>query len=294
MAAMSLVQELQRDAYGSEVPVSQLLRKALFVARKLQVQELVQWIDRELKGYHNERTVPEYRELHGEVRAKNTVYGTIPVRFAQQFMEDLLCKHGLFVPIGEIESMVARGKQDPQARYVTEFTADQMLFLQQHYDFDLPTPGPLMFAASMSQLERVLDAVRNTVLEWSLKLEEDGIIGEGMSFTLEEKQAASTHNYQNCIIGAVQPGSNNSATVNQNVGSDAIEIQALQQARTQLNQLPDSERQEALELLDVVEGDIIQNKWTTTTKACAKELLTFLQAVGAGVATEYLKNRLGM
>jgi hypothetical protein len=51
------------------------------------------------------------------------------------------------------------------------------------------------------QFQGILDAVRNIVLEWSLKLEGDGILGEGMSSNESEKQAASSasHNITNYI-----------------------------------------------------------------------------------------------
>jgi hypothetical protein len=42
-----------------------------------------------------------------------------------------------------------------------------------------------------SQLRGILDAVRTAVLNWSLKLETDGIVGDGMSFSLKEKTIAS-------------------------------------------------------------------------------------------------------
>jgi len=41
------------------------------------------------------------------------------------------------------------------------------------------------------QFRGVLDAVRNIVLEWTLRLERDGIIGENMTFTNEEKERLS-------------------------------------------------------------------------------------------------------
>jgi AbiTii len=38
----------------------------------------------------------------------------------------------------------------------------------------------------------ILDAVRNIILNWALKLEEEGILGEGFSFTQQEKAKAAT------------------------------------------------------------------------------------------------------
>jgi len=56
-----------------------------------------------------------------------------------------------------------------------------------------------------SQFRRILDAVRKIVLEWSLKLEADGILGDGMTFSGEEKARAKeksvTYHIKNYIHG---------------------------------------------------------------------------------------------
>ena len=57
----SLVEELQRDALDSSVSVLDLLRKALVVATKLNIDEFKEWIELELKGYSGQETVPDYR-----------------------------------------------------------------------------------------------------------------------------------------------------------------------------------------------------------------------------------------
>jgi len=43
---------------------------------------------------------------------------------------------------------------------------------------------------SIAQIAAVFDAVRNRILDWTLKLEAEGILGEGMTFTQKEKEAA--------------------------------------------------------------------------------------------------------
>jgi hypothetical protein len=60
-------------------------------------------------------------------------------------------------------------------------------------------------AVPRTALVRTLDAVRTTVLNWSLKLEEDGICGEGLAFTPQERAAAETTSYNiNNFFGPVQ------------------------------------------------------------------------------------------
>src|SRR6266849_4002969 len=71
----SIVLQLQRDALNREVPVSDLLRKALLVATKLGVHDLEEWINHELNGYPDSRTFPfpPYRQLEGQLVAYNPV-----------------------------------------------------------------------------------------------------------------------------------------------------------------------------------------------------------------------------
>jgi hypothetical protein len=48
-----------------------------------------------------------------------------------------------------------------------------------------------------SQLVSVLDCVRNIVLKWALQLEEEGVVGEGLSFGSKEKEAATSQSVTN-------------------------------------------------------------------------------------------------
>ena len=79
----AVVLELRREALDRAVPVSDLLRKALVVARKLSLADIQEWINNELNGYPAEVRAPEYREVRGQVRAWNPYRGTWdPVIFA--------------------------------------------------------------------------------------------------------------------------------------------------------------------------------------------------------------------
>ena len=46
-----------------------------------------------------------------------------------------------------------------------------------------------------SEVVGILDAVRNNVLDFALQLEQEGILGEGMSFSKDEKKMAGQINY---------------------------------------------------------------------------------------------------
>jgi AbiTii len=79
----SIVLELQGEALDSQIKVSDLLRKALVMSRKLKAAELDAWTARELNGYSTDdsETVPPYRLLHGQVKAWHPLRGWLPVFF---------------------------------------------------------------------------------------------------------------------------------------------------------------------------------------------------------------------
>ncbi len=63
------------------------------------------------------------------------------------------------------------------------------------------------FDTSSSEVYRILSTVRNKILEWALLLEEHEIVGEGMTFTDEEKKKAQNtqiiNNYTNNFYSEV-------------------------------------------------------------------------------------------
>ena len=71
--------------------------------------------------------------------------------------------------------------------FLARFSQDVILQLMKGQDY--PPLVPCLRLNRMAYI-RILDAVRNAILNWSLKLEKDGILGEGMSFTPQEREVA--------------------------------------------------------------------------------------------------------
>jgi len=67
---------------------------------------------------------------------------------------------------------------------------------------DLPWVPKLFIGRA--QIHRIIEAVRNVVLIWALKLEEDGILGEGFVFSKSEKRLANTITYNITNIKLLQ------------------------------------------------------------------------------------------
>lgn len=181
----SLVLELQRDTLDRNVRVSDLLRKALVVAKKLGLEDSVAWISKELNGYLPDDECPSYRTLAGEVKAWNPYHGWVPVYFEDLKQANRLSKLVCRQSIAELESLL-EGKSK-NGIFGMPYSKDVELDL-------LKGIGPLTrpnLQVQHSSIFRVIDAARTIVLEWALKLERDGVLGEGLSFSPEEKKIAS-------------------------------------------------------------------------------------------------------
>ncbi|ANX12198.1 hypothetical protein ABE41_009275 [Fictibacillus arsenicus] len=189
----SIVQELQMEAMRSTSNISDLLRKSMVVARKLKIIEFEQWVNQELNGFKVPRNeIPEYREVVGKIQWFNAYHGWSPVIIEDEEILDIVSKCKIAQPITEIEDLVKsdseylvihlpQGQQNLLSKLLNEIAEFRLTF-------------------GKSQAQRMIDIVRNIILEWSLKLEEDGIMGEGLSFSKEEKQEASKHDYT-VVIG---------------------------------------------------------------------------------------------
>lgn len=178
-----LVLELQRDALDKSVAVSDLLRKALVVARKLKVPDFERWVRWELDGYEGSDDIPVYRHIGGELKAFNPYNGWIPVMLDDRVME-MVTKRRIGQPLPELEATLA-GKHSGQ--FHLSFAPSQQRVLMNH------TGEDFQFALHISHgtLVGIVSGARNTVLSWALQLEEQGVIGEGMTFTETERKAAA-------------------------------------------------------------------------------------------------------
>lgn len=209
-----LVEQLQEEALDSTKPITDLLRKALVVAKKLSIEDFEKWVTAELNGYNVTKIEPpEYRKVAGEIKAYNPYNNFhMPIIVEDTKVASVLqCRYLLF-PIS-----VMQGFLDDKTR-----NSDTLLVSFNHEAEKYLCDGanwvkPKLYI-SVKSIAAIVDNVRNTVLQWALKLEQEGIIGEGMSFSEKEKEKAlaspTVHiagNFQG-ILGSV-----NNGTVMQNL-----------------------------------------------------------------------------
>lgn len=216
----SIILELQEAATDKRNDISDLLRKCLLVATKLKLDEFKQWINWELQGYdETSEDVPKYRMLRGEIRVFNPYHGLQPLYMPPE-MERQICNIKYRAPIGNAVSVVEhqRNRSDSKSSPLFPLPSELKQYLLQHMELPLE---PIR-TVSETQLDMLIDAVRSTILEWSLKLEEAGIMGEGMTFSKEEKQIAAAS--QQIHIGNFQGtiGDIQGSTVTQNLTMHVI------------------------------------------------------------------------
>lgn len=189
----SLVLEIQRDALDPSVSVLVLLRKALVVTKKLGVQEFQNWIDLELGGYTEKESIPNYRYVQGQLKGWNPYHGWQPVIAGDvetlEFHEEL-CHYPVGQPISELIDLVQN--RDSRSMLHARLSGELEAFLV----VNLGGRTKVQLRISSAGITGILEAVRDAILRWALKLEEDGILGEGMTFSQQEKAVATNHSYQ--------------------------------------------------------------------------------------------------
>ena len=193
-----IVIELQQEALKSDFDIMNLLRKAYLVAKKLKLQEFEKWINNELNGYESQDQIPAYRLLRGELKGWNPYHGWVPVLLKSE--NENLTTHMAADPIANLLNIYENSTNNCA---ILQFGAGLNNLLSQSVAFD--TKFALQIGTN--QIYNIIERVRNIILDWSITLEENGILGEGLQFNETEKDIAITtptiNNYINNFYSSV-------------------------------------------------------------------------------------------
>jgi len=201
------------------VAISDLLRKAKVAATKLGVTDILEWITHELDGYpDNNDAIPDYREIRGVAKGFNPLRGWMRIQFQDPSLEEQVSRQKTRQPISEIEPLAEI--EDGSLTFAVSSAL---------------TMGSLKYATdarifvAKSQIVGLLDAVRNRILNWALDLEERGILGEGISFSPEERALATSSDFRfgtnytvHGNVGVLGDVSQSSVTQNVNVPMEGL------------------------------------------------------------------------
>lgn len=202
--AQSLIEQLQLGAVDGAAPITDLLRRAKLAAVKLSAAEFAAWVNLEMNGYRDTDEVPPYRRLVGPVRFFNPFHGWQPI-FGMENMN-----RKVFQPIAEVSTL----SQMKSGMVTIGVPAKIREMVARQVEFQCEVRQHISTTAMLG----IVEAVRNNVLEWTIKLEKAGIRGDGLSFSPEETKVAQsmfvTNNYHG-PVASVAHGSNTIHNISQ-------------------------------------------------------------------------------
>lgn len=164
--------QLKEQTIKSDTDISNLIRKAYTIARKL--TEFSEWLKYELNGYEKfeGREWPEYRIATGELETLDRHGRWIAVSFQEPSMYEKVCKQKIKNSISSIKDILQgeiQGAVIPLSSELNNTFPEKLNFYTKYRIY-----------INRVSISKVYDAVKNIVLEWSLELEEQGIEGEGL------------------------------------------------------------------------------------------------------------------
>lgn len=284
----SIVLDLQQEVLKPDCDILNALRKAHLIASKLKLKEFDVWIMHELNGYAgvDQDNIPEYRKVTGRLKAWNPYHGWVPVIFQDNELEKLVCTRTLSNSISEILELYKTSEGSISISYPGEIerSIDEMC------SSSVPTNYVLHVGAHL--LKAIIDQVQNCLLEWTLRLENEGILGEGMRFSQEETTMAQNvpqtiNNYFGTFVNGnikdsqVVSGDHNTVTFN--YGQASALVNRVKET-LQNEQISEEDRETAEELISEAESKIATQAKPAIIKATLSGLKDFLIGAGANVA----------
>ena len=226
MSSTSSVIKLQQLALDPNIPIIELLTNAYVIALKLDIINFSDWCKKELHGYQEDDQIPAYRFFRGNIYASDSegykpviLSGENAEYYEMKIIRDAITNLQSLSSTNESQILL---KLDPEFEkyFIEKFTQDDRqrfsrlgLTSNPYYDLVAPTYMPVL-AISKAQIEHVFVIIRNTILNWSLSLEKQGILGDGLIFTKQEKQMTQNVNYNIGNVGNMANHNDNS-TINQ-------------------------------------------------------------------------------
>ena len=282
----SLVLDLQQEVLKSDCDILNALRKAHLIASKLRLTEFDAWITSELNGYYkNSQDIPDYRKVNGQLKAWNPYHGWIPVVIHDTKIQELLCMRKIGNSISDILTLYNNSDG-----YITmNYPGDMEREISDLCEVPFPTTYSLHISKHL--LKSIIDKVGNCLLEWTIKLEKEGILGENMRFSQEETNMAKEipqqiNNYYGTIVNGdvsqsqVVSGDHNTVSFNYENG---LELMKKVRASIEQESLSTEDKEAAMELIAEVENKISSKKKHVIVNAALNGLKDFLIATGANV-----------
>ncbi len=204
---MSLVLRLQKKCLDSKESLQDLLREALLISTKLKLNDFKTWVNCELKGY-DQAEVPNYREVATTLKFFNPYQGWIPAIANNKKLSDSISHAPIRQPISELENLL----QSEETNFILNIPHTLATDFMKIFGTDF-RPGLFI---DKSQVHGVIEQVKNLLLEWTLKLEDNILGNDDLIFSEEEKTAAKSIHIEhfNGVMGDISKIGNFSTGAN--------------------------------------------------------------------------------
>lgn len=156
------IREFKKELLEEFVPLSVLLRKAVLIAREVKDTDNEAWMQAELKGYKDDKDVPDYRVLGGQPMLHNHMVGweVMLFKIADPQIVKLLTSMEITGPISEVEEYAK------QPHILLHYGNNFEEFIQERLN-KIGKPG---LALAGSQFKTILETVRNMLFDWVSRL----------------------------------------------------------------------------------------------------------------------------
>lgn len=201
---MSLIKELLIESVDDAVSIEALLRKAYLVSNKLDLNDFSEFLKKEMHGYNDTddiSKIPYYRLVKGTLIVLNPISGWRPVVIEDKELEEIILSRWIMQSAFELNSLYESKSEELSIRLSGEM--NQRLS-------SLTGVPTTQFCISISRASicHILNSVKTSILEWALTLDKEGIVGDGIDFSLTEINKANESpqvcNYINNFYSSIE------------------------------------------------------------------------------------------
>ncbi|UVV75375.1 AbiTii domain-containing protein [Pantoea agglomerans] len=260
----SVVIQLQRLSLDENCNISELLRKAYFVARKLKISDVKEFLIKEINGYGEDEIIAPFRIIKGNIIAndgKQTIEINLSTNHLAEYnfcrapvhvLEEIYKSHSnsefLYTKISDkkVVSKIESQLVDEQNKLYSQLGLPISMLKIEAFEQMRPQYKILLKINRLSY-KHILSTIRLFISEWSIQLEEQGYTDENFQFSKEVEMSINNNyniNTANSIIGDI-----NNSTIYQSNTSNFKENDVL--LRESLNQklVPEEDIEEISKIL---------------------------------------------
>ena len=238
IVAAPVILQIQEAALDTKASLTEALLKAKVACAKLGLVEFGNWVDAELNGYVDipAKDMPEYRKLFGRPEAYNPVRGWQPIMFEDAKTEKAFSFAPVGMSVAAIENLLGGAKAGGTFEF--PYPAEMAKRIRQAIKFNtqvhIELSGPV--------ISSVLHGVRKMLLDWTLEMEKQNILGTDLTFNEDEKRksVAVTEGVVNNItigqVGSFVQGGDRAVVTGQVVSTNTL-VQGVRDLVGQVDQL---------------------------------------------------------